>query len=188
MRFVHHIAIHSLALLSLAPAAQAQAQGCQPIAPGKTISQCTNYAPAAGGTNGSCGKSASGFDACKFFLEDHLAGKAPVVMGAVAQKGGSSELFGGVYQAVAIQQTLGTSQCIKVFAGDRYGKGSNNKSKMDIVTREKQSKTTSKVNLAKGPLLPLGRVTGLKVPQRKISLDVQAMAPIDLKEGQEQSQ
>jgi hypothetical protein len=170
--------VHGLAPLP------ALAADCQPInSKSASIEKFTNYAPIAapGSMNGFANTSASGYPAGNFALEDHLAGKAPAVMGAVPQKGGTSDLFGGIYQAVALQKSLGVSKCIKVFAGDRYNSKSNGKSKMDIVTRSVRSKTTVRVNLAQGELRPLGRAPNMKYPRRKIARNVLALAPISLK-------
>lgn len=156
---------------------------CTPIKQAKTyqVKKFTNYAPlkAPGSMNGRCGTSASGYDACKFLLEDYLEGKAPAVMGAVPQTGLNSDLFGGIYQAEALENGIGTGKCIKVFAGDRYAKRIQGQ-KMDIVTREVRSKLTAKVNLARGDLKPLGRAPKLRYPKRKITPNVKAMAPINL--------
>lgn len=171
----------AVSLTLLAP--EAQAAGCTPIRQAKTyqVQKFTNYAPlkAPGSMNGRCGTSASGYDACKFLLEDYLEGKAPAVMGAVPQTGPNSDLFGGIYQAAALENGLGTGKCIKVFAGDRYAKRIQGQ-KMDIVTREIRSGITRKVNLARGDLKPLGRAPKMQYPKRKITPNVKAMAPLNL--------
>ncbi len=167
--------------LFLAFALPAQAGKVSDCAPktenGIYVKRFTNYAPKAGGINGRCGTSASGKDACKFFLEDHLEGKRAMTMGAVTQKGGTSKLFGGKYRAVALEQKLGAKQIV-LYAGDRYGKGSNYQCKMDIVTRKIASTTTSKVNTAKGLIAPLGRIENLPPPKREIKREPAAEEPL----------
>jgi hypothetical protein len=149
---------------------------------GLYIKKFTNYAPRAGGINGRCGTSASGKDACKFFLEDHLEGKRAMTMGAVTQKGGTSKLFGGKYRAVALEQKLNKKQIV-LYAGDRYAKSSNHQCKMDIVTRKIASTTATKVNQAKGFMAPLGRIETLPPPKREIERDPAAETPVDTNPG-----
>jgi len=153
---------------------------CRPITNEPAfVQKFTNYAPAArpGDMNGRCGTSASGYDACKFLLEDHLAGRASVVMVAVPQKGGTSDLFGGIYQGKALEQGLGTNNCIRVFAGDRYNTQSNGMSKMDVVTRAESSRLTQLVNQSQGPLYLLGRAPNMKPPLRKVERIPEAVSP-----------
>lgn len=138
-----------------------------PTERGLYIKRFTNYAPRAGGINGRCGTSASGKDACQFFLEDYLAGKKPLTMGAVTQKGGTSKLFGGKYRAIALEQQL-QSKPIVLYAGDRYARSSNYQCKMDVVTRKIASTTATKVNLARGYMAPVGRIENLPAPKREI--------------------
>lgn len=138
-----------------------------PTERGLYIKRFTNYAPKAGGINGRCGTSASGKDACHYFLEDYLAGTKPLTMGAVTQKGGTSKLFGGKYRALALEQQLQSKQIV-LYAGDRYAKSSNYQCKMDVVTRKIASTTATKVNLARGYMAPLGRIETLPAPTRKL--------------------
>lgn len=142
---------------------------CTPVS-GKNeyVKRFTNYSPIQGGINGRCGTSASGRDACKYFLEDYLSNSAPAVMGAVPQRGGTQRLFGGMYRGVALERSLGSKNCIRLIVGDRYSSTSNNMSKMDIVTRHARSAITARVNMARGELQPLGRAPGIKPPVRKL--------------------
>jgi uncharacterized protein YaiE (UPF0345 family) len=91
-------------------------------------------------------------------------------MGAVPQRGGSSNLFGGTYRAVGVERAIGSNKCITVIAADRYATSSNNKYKMDIVTRAIRSPEASAVNQIRpgNHLVPLGRMNDLVPPQRKI--------------------
>lgn len=147
--------------------------------PGPRVERFTNYAPRAGGINGRCGTSASGYDACKFFLEDHLEGRSDAVMIAVPQRGGTSHLFGGIYQGVALENSLGTSgRCIRLFAGDRYATSSNNMSKADVCTRDQRSNVTQRINMASGEVRPLGRAPRLRRPQRRVQRNPAATAPV----------
>jgi hypothetical protein len=164
---------------------------CSPIDNSSvTIRQFTNYAPMAGGINGQCGHSATvlpghrkPMDACKYFLEDYLTGKTNAVMAAVPQKRGSSFMFGGVYRGVALENSINRYYhqqvpCLRVAVGDHYGTGSNNKYKMDIVTRDRISRLTKVVNATRGTLVPLGRIANLPPPYQKIQRNPEAMAPL----------
>lgn len=88
--FTPLVCLLALAFGWAAPA-QAEAENlCGPLNRGKAsasyrVNYFTNYAPTVGGINGSCGKSASGKDACKFFLEDYLNEQANAVMIAIPQ-------------------------------------------------------------------------------------------------------
>lgn len=118
------------------------------------VAKLTNYAPAArpGDMNGRCGTSASGYDACKFLLEDCLntAGGCDTVMAAVPQSGGTSFMYGGIYRCRELEQQLGVNGCLQIFAGDRYNTKSNGLSKADIVTRKESSAITERVNNLNG--------------------------------------
>lgn len=170
-------------LAMLLSPALAQA-GCTPIAgrSAVTVNFMTYYAPAYGGTNGRCGRSASGLNACSYYLEDHMKGKTRATFAAVAQKGGSSKMFGGLFVASSLAKFVG-AECILIAAGDRYGKGSNSKSKMDVVVRKldiegKYSTIGSKFHGRSGTFLPAGRLPDLKKPQRKVSRATDAVAAI----------
>ncbi len=174
--------VFALLAMLLSPAL-AQA-GCTPIAgrSAVTINHMTYYAPAYGGTNGRCGRSASGLNACSYYLEDHMKGKTRATFAAVAQKGGSSKMFGGLFVATSLAKMVGAN-CILIAAGDRYGTGSNNKSKMDVVVRKldiqgKYSTIGSKFHGRSGTFLPAGRLPDLKKPQRKVSRASDAVAAI----------
>lgn len=149
-----------------------------------TITDFTYYIPSLGGINGSCGKSASPqyvknkkgkvvkskkpIDGCKHPIENYAV---TWVMGAVAQKRGSSGMFGGLYRARALEKALGKS-CIVVGAGDRYGPGSNGKTKMDILSSTKRhpSAMQNKINNAHGEMIKIGTIKdGLPDPQREIT-------------------
>lgn len=72
------------------PAPGWAADVCAPLNRGTSpasyrVNYFTNYAPTVGGINGSCGKSASGKDACKYFLEDYLHNQTNAVMIAIPQ-------------------------------------------------------------------------------------------------------
>lgn len=156
-----------LIVLALNSTLSMAGQGCNPLNKQPfTVRKFTNYAPSAGGINGRCGTSASGLNACKYTLEDYMKGSAPSVMGAVPQRGGTSEMFGGMYRAVALEQKLGNPGCIKVIVADHYGAGSNNKSKMDIVTKKVKSNITQKVNSASGKMYIIGRAKGVKATRK----------------------
>jgi hypothetical protein len=149
---------------------EARANACQPISDSpEWVGRFTNYAPSVGGINGRCGRSASGLDACAFTLESYLRGSGTGVMAAVPQRGGTSHLFGGAYRARALENALSVNGCVRVIVGDRYGRGSNNRSKMDIVTERARSPVASAVNRAQGELVPLGRAPGIRIPNRKVN-------------------
>jgi hypothetical protein len=135
------------------------------------VDQFTNYTPAAGGINGSCGRSATvGLDACQFALEDHLNGKARAVMGAVPLKGGNSGMFGGIYRLVPFEQSLANKACVLVMAADRYGVQSNHKRKMDIVTHVKSVHART-INTMSGELYLVGSVEEFRGSRRKVKRD-----------------
>lgn len=148
----------------------AQASGdCKAIGPKQApVKQFTNYAPRMGGINGRCGTSASGNDACSYFLEDVLARKRPFAFGAVPQKKGKNgsrgtmDLYGGIYHAPGLARNLGVDGCFPVAAGDRYASSSNGKFKMDIVTRDPRTKLTQRVNASQSEMIPIGRMAGVK--------------------------
>lgn len=78
----------SLALVMAFTEKSEAAAACSPAAAQSApyrVNYFTNYAPTVGGINGSCGKSASGKDACQFFLEDFLSGRTSAVMIAIPQ-------------------------------------------------------------------------------------------------------
>jgi hypothetical protein len=174
----------ALAFLALWLQTSIAEAGCSPI-PGRsavTVNFLTYYAPAYGGTNGKCGTSASGKDACKYYLEDHMKGNTPATFAAVAQKGGSSKMYGGLFVATTLANLVG-APCILIAAGDRYGTGSNSKSKMDVVVKtldieKKYSTLGSKFHGKSGSFLPAGRLKDLKAPSRKIKRTADAEAAI----------
>lgn len=175
------ILLSAVGVLSLAPLSVFANGVCKPITDRvEYVHQFTNYAPvtAPGPMNGNPNTSASGYPAKNFLLEDYLAGRADAVMGAVPQRGGTSHLFGGIYQARALEKGIGTDRCIRVFAGDRYNTKSNYMSKMDIVTHSVRSNLTRQVNLSRGELIPLGRAPKLRQPRRKIQRAPEAVAQV----------
>jgi hypothetical protein len=185
----------NIALLLLFFPLTSFAGACDPIPGAKpeTVVDYTNYAPKYSGINGHCGTSAREYDACKFFLEDHLAGKSNAVMAAVPQKGGTSYLFGGIYKGAALERSLGVQGgCVRVFVLDRFatqykGKSINGKSKMDIVTRDKKSALTARVNNTTGELLPIGRAKIIRnKAKRKLARNVEAVGelPASLSESE----
>lgn len=123
------------------------------------IGQHTYYIPWEKGRNGRCGRSATGLDACKFPMEDHLAGRAPFAMAAVSQEGGSAALFGGVYRMDSLQKQL-SQPCVIVAAADRYGEDSDGLNKMDIVVRTRH--TGEKFNQKRGHGKLVGTLEGFR--------------------------
>jgi hypothetical protein len=110
----------------------------------------TNYEPARGGINGHCGTSASGLNVCKYLLDDQVAGKSQYSIGAVPRQGGNSDMYGAIFRAHGLEKGINDfngnpgkgrqpisvkAPCIRVIMGDHYGKGSNDKHKVDIATR-----------------------------------------------------
>lgn len=139
------------------------------------VDKFTNYTPAAGGINGSCGKSATpGLDACNFALEDHLAGRARAVMGAVPQRGGTAGMFGGVYRLDPLEQRLESRPCILVIAADRYGVESNDMRKMDIVTHVRSSHART-INSMRGQMYLVGAVEEFRGSRRRVVRDSRAV-------------
>lgn len=162
--------------------------GCKPVQYSRQrrptefrIGRFTNYEPQKRGINGRCGRSATrGVDACQYFFEDHLQGSRPGVVVAVSQRGGSANLFGGLYRLDPIQGRLPASEgrklssgsgCLVAIAADRYGTGSNNMPKMDVVTRA-NSRYANVINGARGRVVLVGtlqemRSNGNRRPVRK---------------------
>ena len=125
------------------------------------VQRVTNYEPQRGGTNGRCGRSATrGVNACRHFLDDHVRGQADSAVGAVPQRGGNSFMFGGVFHAVSLEKEGVNSPtgCVYVSMADHYGRGSDFRYKVDIVTRA-HSRLADEVNNS-GVLDYRGRYTG----------------------------
>lgn len=139
--------------------------------PSARISRFTNYTP--GGTyssmQGKCGRSASGLNACAFRFEDHVQGSVPAVMTAVAQRGGSSKLFGGIYRLSPIENTTG-KRCVIAAVGDRYATSSNGMDKMDVIT-QKDSSYARAINSARGEVRPVGTLKEFRNSNRELIRD-----------------
>lgn len=117
-----------ICLLAVALGMAAPAFGasyCGPLDRGKDsyrVNYFTNYAPTEGGINGSCGKSASGKDACRFFLEDYLASQSNAVMIAIPQYDCPPEGWKWVRPKGAPKyKTTCRSQCPGFYNPDMFG-------------------------------------------------------------------
>lgn len=66
-------------------------------------------------------------DAC---LEKFMKGEAQMVLVAVPQEGDFAKFFNKCVRIKSLDDKAG--KCVPVFAGDRYGKGSNGQAKMDV--------------------------------------------------------
>lgn len=122
-------------VVALSASIPASSFACTPVGQAEiSVKKFTNYSPLNGGINGRCGTSASGLNACKYFLEDYLAEKTNAVMVAVPQpdcpkgykwvgKGKKKrkvactnkcpefqnpELFGGTYRSANFEKALAT--------------------------------------------------------------------------------
>jgi hypothetical protein len=169
--------ITALSLLPNALLAQEYCSGTQATysngrpRPVARISRFTNYTPSSSYSSmqGKCGRSASGINACAFRFEDHVKGNVPAVMTAVAQRGGSSNLFGGIYRLDPIENTAGVG-CVIALVGDRYASSSNGKDKMDVIT-EQNSSYARAINSARGNVRPVGTMREFRNTKRELIRD-----------------
>jgi hypothetical protein len=144
-----------------------------------SVRKFTNYAPSAGGINGRCGTSASGFNACAFSLDDHLENQTPAVMAASPQKGDYADMYCGIYVSTDIAKEFQKSGCVKVFVGDHYA--SYIRGSLDIVTNKAQGRVPAQVNQRRSrELTPVGRIlkTCPKAKRRELQIRGDAMRPV----------
>jgi hypothetical protein len=111
-------------------------------------------------------------DACDYTIDDHLERGGAGVMVAVPQKGGTANLFGGIYRLNALHSRLGRD-CVIGIVGDRYAANSNNKRKMDVVTKPR-SKYGAKIHNASGQVSLVGSLKSFRNTQRIIRRNAQA--------------
>jgi hypothetical protein len=176
------------------------AHACEAVGPGINVKDVTYYSPWSDHQmNGTHTTSATGIPAGNHSFEDFIEGKTNFIMGAVPRRGGTAELWGGYYRAVAVEKATGKKMCIVVKAIDRFAKKHNGKRKLDLVTKEncirkafagipwlkigkRECTYAGKIDLAEKfgspTLVPIG-AADLPPPEREVERDPAAESPVN---------
>ncbi len=166
--------------LGLAILSAPNAQACNP-AEGRdeiSIKKFTYYMPSQGGINGRCGTSASGKDACKYSLEDHMNGKSRYTMVAIPRRERNLEgYFGGVFRATSLEKYLGVDGCILISPLDVYGPKNKPAAWMDVVVEKRSN--GEKFNRRSGKIVPVARNSEVPASEREVERKAEAESTID---------